>query len=217
MPSNRKKYRVWVVHVNSRFSFLVTNTTANVYKNNMKTLIHKREKESWMKIYRFVYLRWAQTISSWVSFVFVGCIPMGRGKCISLLIFLPRFSLIAWMISWIFHSLTTTKKKYFFYSPIFCLAISFFSHITTPATCYLARAYETHINLLIHTMARSQEIITFIKGNLFFNRYFFIFFSLSSPSSQVFYVNHAAFVLVPPTVLSQRTFLDKINLSNETN
>lgn len=47
-----------------------------------------------------------------------------------------------------------------------------FSH---PATCYLARAYETHINLPTHN-SPSQEIIIFIKGNLFFNRYFFIFF-----------------------------------------
>lgn len=42
----KHKYRVWVVHVNSRFSLFTTTTSHRVRKYNMKTLIHKRKTAS---------------------------------------------------------------------------------------------------------------------------------------------------------------------------
>lgn len=127
----------------------------------------------------------------------------GSRKILFVLCFFSPFSLIAW----IFHS-SLNLTSLFSRSLIFCL--SFFSH---PATCYLARACGTHINLPIHTMAPPQEIISFIKGNLFFNRYF-LYFSLISVFTGFLYESH--YVCVGFESYSKQTFL-KINLSNETN
>lgn len=117
--------------------------------------------------------------TTWVKFfLFVCCcIPMGRGKY-SVVALRPVFPLIAWTIS-----PELRFSRYFQLIGGVWRRISRFSN--------LARAFETHISLLIqHTMARLTRNNNFIKGNLFFNRYFLYFFPLSSPSSQVFCMNH---------------------------
>lgn len=124
---------------------------------------------------------------------------MGRGKYFC--VFFPTFQLVHWLHEFFNH----TKFA----------SLSFVSRSLVFTSSYLL--FGTSIPCLWDTttfrrytqwpLMRNNN---FIKGNLFFNRYISL-----SPSSQVFCMNHIAFVLVVSWVLS-KSFSPNRDLSNET-
>lgn len=111
---------------------------------------------------------------------------MGRGNFL-----LPLLSLARLLIDCVNISFRAHDEEWIsLHALIFCLAISrfYFSHLQLLASWH--ELDETHQPS--DTMGTSREIIIFIKGNLFFNRYFFIFLSRLRLHRFFFYMNQPA-------------------------
>ena len=206
---------VGCVHVNSRFSFFYyyyVSTTRRMWRKNKKNFNSQMKNRPGIVNEK---LSGGQPRYKWTdfSFVFVGATFRWLAKkyfndCVNYFNLKPTVGKIKTheILRWIEAkkikkcqilmfsrveklnlSIRNVVKFTFFYAIIFLSRNRYTSS-------YLLFWHEhsstaRHNNLPRYTMAPSQEIIIFIKGNLFFNRYI-----SPSPSSQVFCMNHCVCV-----------------------